>query len=253
MRLRSVVLFVGLMAMVACQEKDLDLASAENSFVIAKKPYTQGNYEIALNKLGEFKTRFPYSSFAIEAELLVAHAYFELGRYAEAVVSYEQFIKLHPKHDQVDFAQYRIGLAYWEQAPKEIDREQDLTSKGVAEWEKLTKNYPKSQYAAEAKELSSRGRRRIAESHEFIAGFYCRQGIWHACARRYLALAETYNNVFNDLVKKSLNEAAFALDKLAKHKPDKDEKADANLYFKAMTPEELQRRAEQLREQAKKL
>jgi outer membrane protein assembly factor BamD len=242
-----------MLSLPACQEKEFDLANPENSFVIAKKPYTQGNYEIALNRLGEFKTKFPYSSLSLEAELLIANSYYELGRYGEAVVSYEQFIKLHPKHPQVAYAQFRIGLSYWEQAPKEVDREQDLSAKAITEWDKLLELHPQSEYVSQAKELSLKGRRRIAESHEFIAKFYCRQNIWHACAHRYIALAEAYNGTFPDLVKNALVEAAYALEKLAVEKNNKDIKEDANLYLKGMSAEEMRKKAAVFREEAKKL
>jgi outer membrane protein assembly factor BamD len=253
-RFPKIIVLAGALFLASCQEKDFDLANPENSFAIAKKPYVQGNYEIALNKLGEFKTRFPYSRFAIDAELLIANAYFELGRYGEAVVSYEQFIKLHPKHEQVAFAQFRIGQSYWQQAPKDKDREQDLSSKAIAAFDKLAATYPDSEYAAEAQELSKQGQRRLAESQEFVAGYYCRQEIWHACAHRYLALAESYNKTFPDLVKKALNQAAVALDKLAERKGEvKDNEDESNLYLKAMSREELKQRAGELRDQAQKL
>ncbi len=249
----ALILISALLVVISCQDKAFDLASPENSFVIAQKPYTQGNYEIALTKLGEFKTRFPYSSFAIEAELMIADSYFALERNAEAVVSYEHFIKLHPKHEKVPFAQFRIGQSYWLQAPKQIDREQDLTHRAIIEWEKLLKNYPQSEYIAEATELSNQGRRRIAESHDFIAGFYCRQEIWHACAHRYMALAESFAHYFPDLTKKALEKAAYAFDKLSQENMDTDKKKESNLYFKSMSKEDLRARAVQLREQAAKL
>ncbi len=253
MRLPLLAFFVGIVMLPGCQEKDFDLANPDGSFVIAKTPYTQGNYEIALNRLGEFKTKFPYSSYALEAELLIANSYYELARYGEAVVSYEQFIKLHPKHLQGAFAQFRIGQSYWEQAPKEVDREQDLSAKAISEWDKLLVAYPHSEYVGEAKELSLKGRRRIAESQEFIAKFYCKQEIWHACAHRYIALAEAYNHTFPDLVKKALQKAAVALEKLADQKVSQDKKDDANLYLKAMAPEDMRKRAAVFREEAGKL
>ena len=39
----------------ACTTKEFDPDNPKKSFVIAKEPYDDGNYEIAINKLGEFK------------------------------------------------------------------------------------------------------------------------------------------------------------------------------------------------------
>src|SRR4051812_28292124 len=83
--------------LTGCAEKEFDPNNPEKSYGIAKEPYDDENYEIALQKLGEFKSRFPYSKFAAEAELLIANSQFELGHYTEAALAYEQFVKLHPK------------------------------------------------------------------------------------------------------------------------------------------------------------
>ena len=83
-----------LILMTNCSEKEFNPEQPHESFIIAKEPYDDGNYDIALTKLGEFKSRFPYSQYATEAELLIANSHFKLLHYAEATASFKQFIKL---------------------------------------------------------------------------------------------------------------------------------------------------------------
>lgn len=230
------------MLFVACVEKEFDPNNPELSYSIAKEPYDDGNYEIAIQRLGEFKSRFPYSKYAVEAELLLANAHFELSHYTEAALAYEQFVKLHPKHPKVDFALFRVGESYWADAPEEIDREQEYTHKAVVEWDKLIQKMPDSEYAKKAKELSAQGKRRIAESIAFIFRFYCKQDLYPACAYRAIQLADEYPE-FADLRVEALQYAIKALEKVAEAK-GLDAESDKNLYFKTMTSGEIKARAD---------
>ena len=237
-----------LIILSSCVEKELDPNNPQKSFIIAKEPYDDENYEIALSKLGEFKTRFPYSSLSREAELLMANCHFELENYAEATASYEQFVKLHPKHPKVDFALFRVGQSYWEDAPEEIDREQELTGKAIEEWARLVEEYPQSKYTAKAKQLVAEGSKRIALANEFAAAFYCKQEIWHACAYRYVWIWEKYKN-YPPLAKKAGLAAAEALENLARQKQELGE-SDKNLYYKRMSPDQLREMAARFRKSA---
>jgi outer membrane protein assembly factor BamD len=242
----KVLLIAGLTLLLAgCEEKEFDPNDPAKSYGIAKEPYDDESYELAVTKLGEFKSRFPYSKYAVEAELLIANAQYELGRYTEAALAYEQFVKLHPKHPKVDFAAFRVGESYWQDAPEEIDREQDYTIKAVREWEKLIARQPDSPYSKQARELVKQGKRRIAESIGFVARFYCKQAVYHACAYRSIQLADEYPE-FPDLRVQALENAIMSLEKVADAKAA-DPSSDKNLYFKQMSAQEIRERAANFR------
>lgn len=232
----------------ACTEKELDPNDADKSYARAKEPYVDGNYDLALLRLGEFKSRFPYSKYAKEAELFIANSHFELGHYPEATAAYQQFIKLHPKHPKVPFALFRIGESYWADAPEAVDREQDLTSKAVSEWKRLIEQHPDSEFSTKAKSLVQQGERRMVEALDFVADFYCRQEIWHSCAYRYIAMADEATTASKDLLVKALNKAAFAFEKMASEL--NEENKDTNLYYRKMSKEELLKKAEEFKEKA---
>lgn len=236
------LVFVITATFTGCVEKEFDPNDPEKSFAIAKEPYEDESYEIALTKLGEFKSRFPYSKYAVEAELMIANAHFELGQFTEAALAYEQFVKLHPKHPKADYAMFRIGESYWQDSPEEIDREQEYTLKAIDEWQKLIDRNPQSEYAVKARELIKQGQRRVADSIAFIFRFYCKQEIYHACAYRAIQLADEYAE-FSDLRIEALEAAVLALGKVADAKA-KDPESDKNLYFKSMTADEIRARAE---------
>lgn len=238
------VLLILSAANFACVEKPIDPADPSQNFAYARAPYDDEMYEVAITRLGEFKSRFPYSKNASDAEIMIANSHFKLSQFPEAAAAYEQFVKLHPRHPEADLAQYRIGESYWSEAPEEIDREQEFTLKAVDEWEKLVANYPDSKYRADADKFLNTGKRRVADHSEFIARFYCKQEIYHACAYRYIELAEQYPQ-FKDLQKIAFAEAGRAFSELAKGK-SKDEQSDTNLYFKSMSSAQLQQKSEEL-------
>ncbi len=248
-RLRAFYAFViiGLSLFSACTQKELDPDRVEYSYQVAKEPYTDGNYEIAITKLGEFKARFPYSRFAIEAELLLANSQFELKRYAEAGASYKQFAKLHPKHPEVPFALFRLGDTYWKEAPDDIDREQEYTQKALESWKSLVKDYPANTHAVQAATFIEQGTRRLAESSRFVAAFYCKQEIWHACAYSQIQLAEDFPQ-YPEMRQVALEQAAKALEKVAS--APRKENEDSNLYYKNFTNTQLLDKVKELRELA---
>ena len=100
-----------------------------------------------------------------------------------------------------------------------------------------------------AKEMIGKGRRRLAESVQFVARFYCKQEIWHSCAYRYTQLLDKYPDQ-KDIAQEALERAAFALDKVAEAK-EKDPASDKNLYHRTMTAQQIREKAANFRRIAK--
>lgn len=244
-KLLSVLVLFSLLLASACSEKELDPNDAKKSFGIAKEPYDDNRYEDAIRRLSEFKSRFPYSQFTAEAELLIADSQFKMDRFQESAVSYETFVKLHPKHPKVDYAMFRTGESYWQDAPEVISREQEYTEKAVVQWRELIEKFPESSYSKEAKVLVEQGTRRLAESMRFVARFYCKQEIWHACAFRYIRLLELYPQ-YKDMSNEALERAADALDKVADEKEKKPD-SDKNLFVRSMTAQQIREKAANFR------
>jgi outer membrane protein assembly factor BamD len=248
-RLRSALSFMLLLAALsvvlpACAEKEFDPADPAGSFQTAREPYDDEKWEYALTRLGEFKSRFPYSQYAVEAELLLANTQYEMGRYAEASVAYAQFAKLHPKHTKVDFALYRVGESYWADAPDNADRGQEMTAKAVEAWEELVTRYPNSKYGKKAVPMIEQGKRRIADNFAFVARFYCKRAIYHSCAFKYMRLLELYPQ-YSDLRKEAAERAAMALLEVAKVK-EANPKDDSNIFTRDMSADQIRAKAAEL-------
>ena len=246
--LRQIFLLLCMLFSIGCVEKGIVEDNPQESFANAKEPYDEHNYELAMKKLNEFKSRFPYSRYAAEAELLIANSHFETGKFAEAGVAYEQFAKLHPKHPQMDFVLFRIGMSYWKDAPPEIDREQEYTQIAMNKWDRLVKDFPSSSLAGEAKQLMQEGRQRIAKAEDFIARYYCRKEVWHSCAYHSLIILERFADQ-KDLAREAVKRASEALRNLADNYDEN--KKDKNLFNRDASKEELEKKSRDLEHRLK--
>lgn len=246
--LRSIALFSALIVGACTTTKEPE-DDPGHDFNKAKAYYENGNYDLAVKKLSEFKSRYPYSRYAVEAGLLIANSYFEQSKFAEASVAYEQFENLHPNHEKMDFVLYRDGMSYWEDAPTAINREQEYTHLAIQKWERLQERFPSSSYSSEVSKYIKEGKIRIAESEDFIASFYCRKEIWHACAFHSYIILDRHPE-HRKLVKKALRRASEALEHIANEKPYAEKK---NLYNRNATKEELLQKAKDLKERYKKI
>ena len=134
------------------------------------------------------------------------------------------------------------------QAPTEIDREQDYTSKALVAWQRLIVDYPTSSEAEKARQLLDAGERRVAGSFAFIADFYCAQKVYHACAYRHIKLAQTYAR-FSDIAKDSYHKAADALEQVLRIKKEHP-KANSNLYLRNYDSKQLATYIKHLKDKA---
>ncbi|MDA9950972.1 outer membrane protein assembly factor BamD [Oligoflexaceae bacterium] len=237
MRKVLMILTILLSPFLSCVDDNYDANDASESFLRARQDYDDENYAMAIQSLGEFKARFPYSKLATVTELMIADSHFQLEQFEEAAVNYRQFAKLHPKHEKVEFSLYRVGLCYWYLSPEEIDRDQNFTKQAVDEWRKLIDRAPNNDFSLKARKLIKEGHLRIAENQEFAAKFYCKLEKWAACAFRSLAVANEYPE-FKSMKKESLLRAGKALKILSEIKR-KDPDSDANTYFNLMSADDI--------------
>src|SRR5262249_50783750 len=87
----------------------------------AKQNYEKGlgelkdeNYPEALKYFQFVKSKFPFSKFAVLADLAVADTQFARGNYTEAIDAYKSFARLHPTHEKVEdgYVAFKVGESY---------------------------------------------------------------------------------------------------------------------------------------------
>ena len=80
---------------------------------------------------------------------MAAYSYYSQDYYGDAIAELERFLKIYPNHKNTVYAQYLLGLCYYEQI---VDEKKDLSaienSKNI--FLKLLQNYPDTDFAIDA-------------------------------------------------------------------------------------------------------
>jgi outer membrane protein assembly factor BamD len=182
--------------------------------VSAQKNYDKGMKELedkdwisAAKYFGFIKTRFPYSKYAVLAELRLADAEFGAEQYIEAIDSYRLFVKFHPTHEMVSngYASFRIGEGYYRQLsgdfwlfPPTFEKDQSSTEDAANELKSFLDKYPDSPYRDKAKEIVKSVGKRLADHEWYVARYYWDRGKPMGAVMRLRRLLERYRGVGYD-------------------------------------------------------
>ncbi|MBU1277471.1 MAG: outer membrane protein assembly factor BamD [Proteobacteria bacterium] len=160
----------------------------------AESMYREGQYQESADLFQALKDRFPYSRFALLADLRVGDAYYKSQRYEEATLAYEDFIRLHPKNDAVPYAIYQMGMVYYDQMLTP-DRDPSNARKAMEAFQRLMKQYPGSEWAVRAQPRTQEAIRRLA-AHDMVVGkYYFNTKHYRAAMGRFKRVLTVYPDV----------------------------------------------------------
>jgi len=198
MKMRLSIAILGVLALAAllsaCGKEQIDIGKGDpdNEIKQCLRLSARGKHEDAIQCLEIYKARYPQSSYGQEAELLIGDSYFARKDYLLAAESYAAFIRLYPMHPKADYAHYRIGLCYFKESPKAIDRDQEYLEEAIIHLKAVIRRYPGSQYREAAIKTLREARTRVARRQYYIGRFYYRTGEYIAAIPRFLEVAQYY-------------------------------------------------------------
>jgi outer membrane protein assembly factor BamD len=152
------------------------------------------DYRDAIKTFSALKERYPYSRYAILAELKLADAYFHNERYPEAISAYEDFARLHPKNEAIPYVLHQIGDCHYQQILT-IDRDQTATHQAILSFERLLKSQPNSPYEEDARKKIRACRQLLAEHEVYVGRFYYKSKHYRAALARFQKLLNGYEDV----------------------------------------------------------
>lgn len=175
---------------------------AHQFYTAAKKALTDGEYDKALNYYNKLEARYPYGRYTEQGQLETAYAYFKEDQPDAAISAADRFIKLHPRHPNVDYAYYIRGLAsfypaknFLEKAFPQNDAERDPTSahQSYQYFSELIQKFPDSRYSADAQQRMLYLRNKLARYELLVADYYYRRGAYLAAANRGKYVLDNYD------------------------------------------------------------
>jgi len=195
--MRVLILLTISLLLIACGPvKEIDVTadwSVERLYRSARSNLNSGNYLTAIERFEILESRFPFGKYATQAQLDVAYAYYKFNEHESASAAVERFIKLNPRHETVDYAYYLRGLINFGRKSSVLDalHKQDLSDydqsillKAYDDFQLLTRRFPTSRYAADARQRMVFLREKLAQANYKIASYYASRSAWIAAANR---------------------------------------------------------------------
>jgi outer membrane protein assembly factor BamD len=176
--------------------------SPEQVYRDAREDLQNGNYSNAVARFELLEARYPFSDQAKQGQLDLMYAYYKNRAGESAVDQAEQFIRENPTHPRVDYAHYIRGLVYFESGLTWIERvfKADLSQRPPTEARKsfqafqtLVQQFPKSPYAADARQRMVYLRNRLADYEVAVARFYLKRSAYVGAASRARGVIEAYD------------------------------------------------------------
>lgn len=180
----------------------------------ARDEMSAGNYDRAISLFEKLESNYPFGSYAQQAQMEIAYAYYKQQDQAQALAAVERFIKLHPNHAQVDYMYYLRGLInfndslgflnfIYSQDPTE--RDPKATRESYAAFKQLVDKFPNSIYAADSIDRMKYLITAMAQYEVHVANYYYRRGAYLAALNRAMGAVRDYRDT------QALEEAMFIM------------------------------------------
>lgn len=175
-----------------CAGKAVSESDAAALYQEAEDDIKNDHYQLAIDKLRSVKNKFPYSNYALEAQIRIGDVLFMQESFAEAAMSYETFRDLHPKHERMPYVMYRIAESYYKDNPGNIARDQGSAQKAVEAYNEFLRRFPNDPQAAEAKKALIESRQTLASKEMYIGDFYLKRNQPDSARGRYAKVVELF-------------------------------------------------------------
>jgi len=175
-----------------CAGKPIEEQDPAEIYKAAEEDVASDHYLLAVDKYRLIKNKYPYSKYALDAQLRLADVYFMQESYTEAALAYESFRDLHPKHEKVAYAMFRAGESYYKDIPEPLARDLTPANKAIDAFNDFIHRFPADPNAEKAKTELGDCRRLLAEKELYIANFYYNRNFFDSAKGRFKKVIELY-------------------------------------------------------------
>jgi outer membrane protein assembly factor BamD len=184
------------MAVVGCSSTPKDESatwSPEKLYAEAKEEAAAGGYDRAAKLYERLEGRAAGTLLAQQAQIEHAWVLYKSGERAQSLAILERFIKLHPTSAALDYAMYlqgvvnfndELGLLSSISRQDLSERDQQAARDSYQSFRQLVEQFPKSVYAADARQRMNYIVNTLAAYEVHVARYYFRRGAYVAAANR---------------------------------------------------------------------
>ena len=188
----------------SCSKDEVEIERPEKVYYDqAQRRIKVNNYFGAIESLQRIETQYPFGRYAEQAQIDLVYCYFMNGETEAAHSSAERFIRLHPRHPNIDYAYFMLGLSSYTRDTGLLARitNSDLSSRDVSgaklafsELTEFLTRFPESQYAPYAKKRLIYLRNLVASNELAAADYYITRKAYVAAIRRASYVIENIPN-----------------------------------------------------------
>lgn len=177
-------------------------ATAEENWNRGEEAFGDEDFAAAQRYFSYIRSKFPYSQYTALSELRIGDCQFARGRHIEAVDSFQNFVRLHPTHEKVPYALFKVGMSYYEQIPGDwfmLPPAEEKEQSAVHDAERVLKDYverfPKDANAAEGRRVLRLVRTKLFAHERYVADFYRGLGRDRAYVGRLQVIRRSFPDV----------------------------------------------------------
>jgi outer membrane protein assembly factor BamD len=148
------------------------------------------NYKTAVTQFDAVERNYPYSSWAVNAQLMEGYAEYLQEKYTDSIGTLDRFIQLHPQNKDVGYAYYLRALDYYEQIA-DTSRDQKGTEEAMQALQEVVNRFPDAAYGRDA-------RLKIDLARDHLAGKEMQVGRWYEDQHLYTAAIGRFQRVVDD-------------------------------------------------------
>ncbi len=190
-------------------------SDAQRAYEEAKDRMNKGHYAEVAVSLEKFGANYPYSKYAIQAELLRIFAAYKDDEFVLSETLSKRFIDRHPRHPNVDYAKYMHAMSLYKQrSPAEKDATMNRLS--IEAFKRLLKDHPDSDYAKDGRSRLQALYNTLAKHELTVGKFYYDKDRYIAAANRFQQVVRLYQTTPS--IEPSLYYLAAAYDKMGMKK-----------------------------------
>ena len=192
--------FLIILLCLSCSKKEIKKSEIKEANLESQmiEAYEEGLKELkagdviyAAKKFNEAEILFPQSEYAPKSALMAAYSYYSQNYYGDAIAELIRFLRVYPNHKDIAYAEYLLGLCYYEQI---IDEKKDLQSIVNAEktFRNLISKYPDSEFATDAIFKIDLINEVLAGKEMFIGRYYFDKKKWIPAINRFRIVVDNY-------------------------------------------------------------
>ena len=175
----------------ADRRADVVLPTAEILYNRGVDALNGKRYVVAVQQFDLVEQTYPYSSWAVNAQLMQGYAEYLQSKYTPAIGTLDRFIQLHPAHRDIAYAYYLRALSFYEQIA-DVQRDQRATQEAIGALQEVVNRFPDSAYGRDARLKIDLGRDHLAGKEMEIGRYYLTQKLYGAAIGRFQRVVDEY-------------------------------------------------------------